>query len=130
MHELKAEFNRLFKIAGWSQTDAAKRLGKTPGAINHLLNPHHPNKPTQTTLRLLKMIITRERLDLVNTRIVESQGVVNNAPASNAQFSVKERDLIRQLRKLSGKEQGKVYAIIRTVLLLVRGRKNTQEEVR
>ena len=97
MNALKTEFRDLIESMGWSQTDAAKRLGKTPGAVNHLLNPHHPNKPTQTTMRLLKMLVARERPDLANTRTVERQGVANKVPTSNGQLSPRERDLIHRL---------------------------------
>ncbi len=59
MDALKAEFKRLIEIMEWSQTETARRLAKTPSAINHLVNPDHSNKPTQTTLRLLKLIIAQ-----------------------------------------------------------------------
>jgi hypothetical protein len=128
MDAQKVEFNRLIKIAGWSQTEAAKRLGKTPGAINHLINPGHPNKPTQTTMRLLKMLVARERKGVLKAAKVTSKGNAESATAGDAQFSVKERDLIQRLRKLSGKDQEKVYAIIRAVLLLVWGRKTRKKK--
>ena len=60
----KAEFKRLIDLMEWSQSEAARRLRKTPSAINHLVNPDHPNTPTQTTLQLLKLIIASERPDL------------------------------------------------------------------
>lgn len=114
MDPLKAEFKRLVEIAGWSQTEAARVLGKTPGAVNHLVNPDHPNKPTQTTLRLLKLIIARERPELFNARTFELKGAARNADL--AALSAKERDLIRRLRALPRDEQDKVYAVIRTML--------------
>jgi hypothetical protein len=121
MDAQKAEFKRLIEIMGWSQTEAAKRLAKTPSAINHLVNPDHPNKPTQTTLRLLKLIIARKRPDLFNTRTIELKGIAKSALASSAQFSAKERDLIDRLRELPANEQEKVCTVIRTLLLLLVG---------
>jgi len=114
MDPSKAEFKRLIEIMGWSQTEAARELGNTPSAINHLVNPDHPNKPTQTTLRLLKLIIARERPGLFTARTFELKEAARNADV--APFSAKERDLIRRLRELPRVEQEKVYAVIRTML--------------
>jgi hypothetical protein len=124
MNALKAEFKRLIGIMGWSQSEAAKRLGKTPSAINHLVNHDHPNKPTQTTLRLLKMIIARERPDLANLRTVRPKGTAKSAVVSNPQFSTKERGLIRRLRELPIEERERVYAVIGTLL---RSRKTSKQ---
>jgi hypothetical protein len=114
MDALKAEFKRLIEIMGWSQTEAARQLSKTPSAINHLVNPDHPNKPTQTTLRLLKLIIARERPELFTARTFELKESVRNA--GFAPLSARERDLIRRLRSLAREEQDKVYAVIRTMV--------------
>ncbi len=114
MDPLKEDFKRLIEIMGWSQTEAARRLAKTPSAINHLVNPDHPNKPTQTTLRLLKLIIARERPDLFNARTFELKEAARNA--NFAPLSAKERDLIRRLRDLPRNEQERVYAVLRTLL--------------
>jgi transcriptional regulator with XRE-family HTH domain len=113
MDALKAEFKRLIEIMGWSQTEAAKRLGKTPSAINHLVNPDHSNKPTETTIRLLKLIIARERPELFNARTFELK---ESAKMEYSQLNPKERDLIRGLRSLSPQEQEKIYAVIATLL--------------
>ena len=67
MDALKAEFKKLVEAMGWSQTETARHLAKSPSAINHLLNPDHPNRPSESTLRLLKMIIASERPDFLNT---------------------------------------------------------------
>jgi hypothetical protein len=61
MDEVKAEFQRLVKVMGWTEAEAARKLGKAPSSINHLMNPNHPNKPTEATIRLLKLIVDRER---------------------------------------------------------------------
>jgi plasmid maintenance system antidote protein VapI len=114
MDTLKAEFKRLIEIMGWSQTEAARQLSKTPSAINHLVNPDHPNKPTQTTLRLLKLIIARERPGLFTSNTFELKEAPRNA--DHTRLTQKERDLIGRLRELSRDEQDKVYAVIRTML--------------
>jgi transcriptional regulator with XRE-family HTH domain len=114
MDTLKPEFKRLIEIMGWSQTEAAAKLGKTPSAINHLLNPDHPNKPTKTTLRLLKLLISRERPDLFNTRTFELKAVGRNA--ETAHLTAKERVLVERLRELPRDEQEKIYAVIDTML--------------
>jgi transcriptional regulator with XRE-family HTH domain len=113
MDALKAEFKRLIEIMGWSQTEAAKRLGKTPSAINHLVNPDHSNKPTETTIRLLKLIIARERPELFNARTFELKESVK---MDYTQLNPKERELMRGLRSLSQAEQDKIYAVIATLL--------------
>jgi plasmid maintenance system antidote protein VapI len=128
MDARKAELKRLIEIMGWSQTEAAKRLGKTHGAINHLVNPDHRNKPTQTTLLLLKMIIARERPELVNTQTAEAQEVGNNAPGGNVRLNAKERDLIHRMQELPRDDQDKVYAVIRTLLRVVPGRKTREKK--
>ena len=127
MNAQKTEFKKLIEIAGWSQTEVAKRLGKTPSAINHLLNPKHPNKPTQTTMRLLKMIVARERPERVNTQTFERKGIANDTPASTVRLSASEGELIRRLRQLSVKDQEKAYAVIKAVLLLARGGKKPKK---
>jgi transcriptional regulator with XRE-family HTH domain len=124
MDAQKAEFKRLIKSMGWSQTEAAKRLGKTPSAINHLVNSDHPNKPTESTLRLLKLIIARERPHIIQARTVKLEPVATCVHARDVQMNADERDLIHLLRGLTAKEQKKICAAIRALLLLARGRKN------
>lgn len=126
MDARKAEFKRLIKIMGWSQTEAAKRLGKTPSAINHLVNPHHTNKPTQTTFRLLKMMIAKESPGRSNTRAVETRETGRGDRAGNTQFTAKERNLIERLRELPARDRDKACEIIRSVLSLA-GRNNRKK---
>jgi transcriptional regulator with XRE-family HTH domain len=111
MDASKEEFKRLLELSGWSQTEAAGKLGKTPGAINHLLNPDHPNKPQETTLRLMKLLIARERGGSRNARNGESKGA-----GETSQFTARERGLIDRLRALSRVEQERIYAVIDTML--------------
>jgi transcriptional regulator with XRE-family HTH domain len=94
MDEQKSEFIKLIRLMGWTQTEAGRKLGKTPSAINHLLNPMHPNKPTLTTMLLLKMY--------VNER------------------NAVESDLIQQLKDLPSEQKENVNAVIRAALALTR----------
>jgi plasmid maintenance system antidote protein VapI len=112
----KTEFKRLIDLMGWSQTEAARRLHKTPSAINHLVNPDHPNKPTQTMMQLLKLIIASERPDLINSQTFELKEAGPGAKQAITHLSPGERDVIEALRQLPISEQEKIYAIIEAFL--------------
>jgi hypothetical protein len=109
----KAEFKRLIDLMGWSQSEAARRLYKTPAAINHLVNPHHTNKPTQTMLQLLRIIISSERPDLFEAAFKE--GPAGPKP-DHERLNQKERGLIEMLRRATPEERERVYAVIRAML--------------
>ncbi len=111
----KAEFKRLIDLMGWSQTEAARRLYKTPSAINHRINPEHPNKPTQTTMQLLKVIIASERPDLINSKTFELKEGPLATPEA-ASLSPREREMLLRLKQLPESEQEKVYAVILALL--------------
>ncbi len=111
----KAEFKRLMDLMGWSQTEAARRLHKTPSAINHLINPEHPNKPTQTTMQLLKLIIASERPELINSKTFELKEGPLAAPEA-AGLTPREREMLLKLKQLPESEQEKVYAVILALL--------------
>jgi hypothetical protein len=112
----KTEFKRLIDLMGWSQTEAARRLRKTPSAINHLVNPDHPNQPTQTMMQLLKLIIASERPDLINPQTYELKEEPSGAKPEAAQLSPRERELIGRLKQLPFAEQEKVYAVIEAMM--------------
>jgi plasmid maintenance system antidote protein VapI len=114
MDVLKAEFRRLIEIMGWTQSEAARMLGKSPAAINHLVNPAHPNKPSETTLRLFKLLIASERPELFNARTFELKEASRGVAV--ASLNAKERELIRRLRLLPRYDREKVYAVISTLL--------------
>jgi hypothetical protein len=111
----KAEFKRLIDLMGWSQSEAARRLHKTPGAVNHLVNPEHPNKPTQTTLQLLKLIIASERPDLFEAAFELKESPPGSKP-DQGRLSHRERGLIEMLRQAPPEEQERVYAVIKAML--------------
>jgi len=116
MDPIKVEFKRLVELMGWSQTMAARRLHKTPSAINHLVNPDHPNKPSPTTMQLLKVIIAGERPDLINPQTFQAKEAPPGAKLHGGRLSPRERELIEDLQKLPAAEREKVYAIIDVVL--------------
>lgn len=122
MNAGKAEFKRLVELMGWSQTEAARRLHKTPSAFNHLVNPNHPNKPAQLTLLLLRLIIARERSDLVNAQTCELKETRTKAKPNITRLSPRERKIMESMRQLLPGEQQKVYAVIEA-LLRATGRK-------
>jgi hypothetical protein len=101
---------------GWSQTEAARRLRNTPSAINHLVNPDHPNKPTQTMMQLLKLIIASERPDLINAQTYELKETAQGAKPAVPQLSARERELIEGLKQLPPEEQERVYGVIEVLL--------------
>lgn len=114
MEPEKAEFKRLIELMGWSQSEAARHLHKTPSAINHLLNPNHSNRPTPTTMQLLKLIIAREQPSLADSafEMNETSGAAKPSP----RFSAREWSVIERIRRLPPGEQNKVYAVIDALL--------------
>ncbi len=112
----KEEFKRLIELMGWSQTEAARRLRKSPSAINHLVNPDHPNKPTQTMMQLLKLIIASERPDLINPQTYMLKEEPSSQKPEAASFSLRERLLLEKLKQLPPADQEKVYAVIIALL--------------
>jgi transcriptional regulator with XRE-family HTH domain len=110
----KAEFKRLIDLMGWSQSEAARRLYKTPAAVNHLVNPDHPNKPTETTLQLLKLIIASERPELFEAAFKLKEGPRLNDDQSK--LNAKERGLIELFRQALPEEQEKIYAVIKAIV--------------
>jgi plasmid maintenance system antidote protein VapI len=112
----KAEFKRLMEIMEWSQTEAARRLHKTPSAINHLVNPDHPNKPTQTMMQLFKLIIASERPDLINAQTFELKESYQSAKPPVTHLSPREREMIENLKQLPAAEREKIYAVIDALL--------------
>jgi plasmid maintenance system antidote protein VapI len=122
MDSEKREFKRLIDLLGWSQTEAARRLHKTPSAINHLVNPDHPNKPTRTMMQLLKLIIASERPEFINSQTFELKEAYAEPKRVAAGLSPRERDLIEKLQELPPRDQEKVYAIIIALLKSIRGK--------
>ena len=128
MDKEKEEFRRLIELMGWSQTEAARRLRKTPSAINHLVNPDHPNKPTQTMMQLLKLIIASERPDLLNTQTDELKETPYGVKQEAAILNSQEWELIEKLRQFPPEDQERLYSFIIAMLKTMGGpRRKTQE---
>jgi len=124
MHAHKQEFKRLVELMGWSKSGAARRLCKTPSAINHLLNPDHPNKPTGTTMELLRHIMAQEGPDQIVGQTNEMKDARTGVKPSATQFSLREQKTIEGLKKLSVKDQEVVYSVVNALLRASRkGRK-------
>jgi hypothetical protein len=117
----KAEFKRLIDLMGWSQTESARRLRKTPSAINHLVNPDHPNKPTETMMQLLKLIIASERPDLINPQTYELKEGPSGLKLEGAGLFPRERELIEKLRQLPPGVQEQIYPVIITLIKTMGG---------
>ena|SRR5665213_1462834 len=116
MDPKKAQFKRLIELMGLSQTEAARRLHITPSAINHLVNPDHPNKPTKSLMQLFKFIIVRERPDLINAHTFEfKEGPTATVPVT-LHLDSKEWYMIENMRQLPPTEREKVYSVIRGLL--------------
>jgi hypothetical protein len=118
MHPDKQEFKRLVELMGWSKSETARRLHKTPSAINHLLNPDHPNKPTGTMIELFRLIIARERPRLIDGHGVELVDAGTGDKFNVAKLSLTEREIIEGLKKLSVADQEAVHAVVKTLLRL------------
>jgi hypothetical protein len=117
----KAEFKRLIELMGWTQTVAAQRLRKTPSAVNHLVNPNHPNKPTKTMMQLLKLIIASERPDLLNPQTYVLKETHYGLKEDGSSLSPQEWLLIYKLRDFPPSEQEKLYAVIFALLKTMGG---------
>jgi hypothetical protein len=127
MDPKKALFKRQIELMGWSKSEAARRLHKTPSAINHLVNPDHPNKPTQATLALLNLIIDRERSNPTKAHDCELKQAATKANSSAKRLSTREGKIIENLKRLPAKQQEIVYALIKA-LLRDTGRKDGKTE--
>jgi plasmid maintenance system antidote protein VapI len=128
MEPEKAEFRRLIELMGWSQTEAARRLHKTPSAINHLVNPDHPNQPTQTMMQLLKLIIASERPDLINPQTYELKEAASGYKSAHPHLTQRERELLEGLKQLPLEEQDRLYSIINAFLQATSRRSNKRKK--
>jgi transcriptional regulator with XRE-family HTH domain len=124
----KAEFKRLIELMGWSQTEAARRLHKSPSAINHLVNPAHPNKPTRTMMQLLHIIMASERPDLPNPQASGPKGAAKGGKPDVFRLSPRERGLIERLRRVPRTDKDKVYAIIEALLRSIEPREGKSKK--
>jgi hypothetical protein len=110
MDALKKEFVELMKVVGWTQAETARQLCMTSGAVNQIVNPNLSVKPSLTTLRLFKLMVTRERPEAINPRTLElKQGV-------EAGLTEAERRLLESLRAAPSGDVALLYAVLRSVI--------------
>ena len=107
---LKQEFLDLMKVIGWTQAEAARQLAMTSGAVNQLVNPNSPVRPSQTTLRLFKLIVAAQRPEAINSKTLELKADPNQA------MSLPERRLIEALRKIPNSDLPRAYHVLHGVI--------------
>jgi hypothetical protein len=108
---LKQEFIDLMKVIGWTQAEAARQLAMTSGAVNQLVNPNSPVRPSQTTLRLFKLIVAAQRPEAINTKTLELKADPGSA------LSLPERKLIDAIRRIPTSELPRAYAVVHGVIM-------------
>jgi transcriptional regulator with XRE-family HTH domain len=107
---LKKEFVDLLKAVGWTQAEAARQLCMTSGAVNQIVNPNSPVRPSPTTLRLFKLMVAAARPEAINPQTLElKQGT---EPALNDP----ERRLVESLRAIPAADLPLLYAVLRSVI--------------
>jgi len=107
---LKQEFLDLMKVIGWTQAEAARQLAMTSGAVNQLVNVNSPVRPSQTTLRLFKLIVAAQRPEAINAKTLELKADPGSA------LSLPERKLIEALRRIPGPDLPRAYAVVHGVI--------------
>jgi hypothetical protein len=82
----------------------------TSGAVNQLVNPNLPVRPSTTTLRLFKLLVASQRPEAMNAKTLELKANATNS------FSAAERKLIEALRKLPPSELPRAYGVVHHVI--------------
>ena len=108
---LKQEFLDLMKVIGWTQAEAARQLAMTSGAVNQLVNPNSPVRPSQTTLRLFKLIVAAQRPEAINAKTLELKADPGSA------LSLPERKLVDAMRRIPTAELPRAYAVVHGVIM-------------
>jgi hypothetical protein len=85
-------------------------------AINHLVNPVHPNKPTWTMMKLLNRIMAQERPDLVKPQDCEKKEALTAVKPGPTHFSPVEKKIIEGVRELPAAEQEMVLSVVNTLV--------------
>jgi hypothetical protein len=82
----------------------------TSGAVNQIVNPNSPVRPSGTTLRLFKLMVASARPEAINSRTLELKEVAPPPP------TVEERKLVEAIRALPPSDLPMVHAILRSVV--------------
>jgi hypothetical protein len=106
MDPLKKEFLDLMHVMGWTQAETARQLCMTSGAVNQLVNPTLPVRPSSTTLRLFKLLVATQRPEAMDTKTLE----LKESPADY--MSASERKLVEALRRIPAAELPRAYAVL------------------
>jgi len=107
---LKKEFVDLLKAVGWTQAEAARQLAMTSGAVNQIVNPNSPVRPSGTTLRLFKLMVASARPEAINSRTLELKETAPPPPTEG------ERKLVQALRAMNPADLPMVYAIFHAIV--------------
>ena len=117
MDPLKAEFTRIVRVMGWSQSETARKLDITPQAVSQIMNPNHPNSP-KVTLQLLKLIAMSEKPEAFNMARMEIKAEADAAgPELKDDYpSAEERELLTALRQADPDHREKIIAMVKLFL--------------
>jgi transcriptional regulator with XRE-family HTH domain len=108
MDILNEEFARLLTNSGWKQSEAARQLELSPAVITRYLN--NDTHPSLTVLKLFKLLIGD--MEALPGAVAEAEHNGELEPPLDA----RERQLIRQLRRLPAVERARVMQGFCTVL--------------
>jgi hypothetical protein len=110
MDPLKKEFVNRLKAVGWTQAEAARQLRVTSGAVNQIINPNSPVRPSLTTLRLFELVASGSR----------SKGQGKSSPTRRWRaapgLTDREKDLLFALRRVPEKSQPEAVAALIAVV--------------
>jgi hypothetical protein len=106
MDSLKQEFIDLMNVMGWTQAETARQLCMTSGAVNQLVNPDLPVKPSTTTLGFFKLLVATQRPEAMNAKTMQ----LKESPG--AHMSAAERKLVEALRRVPEAELPRAYAAL------------------
>jgi transcriptional regulator with XRE-family HTH domain len=110
---LNQEFKRLLELSGWSQSQAARELQLTSGAVNQYLS--ETTRPSLTTIKLFKLLL-RDASPLPGSTEPLSQASLAST------FGRWEEELLASLRSLPRDEQVRLAEHFKGIADLVAGR--------
>lgn len=111
MDPAKIEFIELLKTLGWTQAEAARQLCMTSSAVNQIVNPSSPVRPSPVTMRLLKLIVTSHLPEAMS-----AAPMALREDAAKDPVTAPEHKLLSDLRALPEEERDRVYEIFNSVL--------------
>jgi len=91
LRDLKQEFRDLLKASGWTQAEASRQLGITPGALSQIVRDNSPVRPSQVTLKLFELLLRRDKPEVMRRMAAEE---------ASAREDKWERELLTALRRV------------------------------